>query len=318
MINETLNLKYPIFQGAMAHIATAEFAANVSNCGALGIIGTGAMNPEQVRHAIATCKSLTDKPFGVNVMMMNPYTEEIMQIIAEEKVAVVTTGAGNPGPYIPLLRASGCRIFPICANVALAKRLADAGVDGIIAEGTESGGHVGETTTMCLVPQIVEAVDIPVIAAGGIACGKQFNAAIALGAVGVQVGTCLLVADECPVHENYKEVVIKAKDSSTVVTGRSVNTPVRILKNQMTNEYLRIEASGTNREELEKLTLGALRKAVFDGDMKMGSVMMGQTAGIVKVKKSLKEIFESLIQDSKVEKTALDQRLAKSYENCSI
>ncbi|MEG0735780.1 MAG: DUF561 domain-containing protein, partial [Longicatena sp.] len=221
LINEILGIKYPIFQGAMANIATPEFAACVSNCGGLGIIATGAMDEHQTRDAIRLCKTLTDKPFGVNVMMMNPHTEEIMKVIVDEKVAVVTTGAGNPGPYIPALKESGCKVFPVVASVALARRLERAGVDGIIAEGGESGGHVGETTTMSLVPQVIEAVNIPVIAAGGIASGAQLNAALSLGAIGVQVGTCLLVSTECPIHENYKNAVIKAKDMDSVVTGRS-------------------------------------------------------------------------------------------------
>lgn len=313
LINELLHIQYPIFQGAMAHIATAEFAAAVSNAGALGIIATGAMDPVQTCAAIQQCRKLTDKPFGVNVMLMNPHADEIMELIVEEKVAVVTTGAGNPGKYIPALKAVGTKIFPVVANVALAIRMEQAGVDGIIAEGTESGGHVGETTTMCLVPQICDAVSIPVIAAGGIASGRQFNAAMSLGACGVQIGTCLLVADECPVHENYKNAIIKAKDSSSVVTGRTTNTPVRILKNPMTQEYIKLEQTGADREALEKLTLGALRRAVFDGDMKLGSVMMGQVAGMCKQCKPLKEIFEELLSQSKSEQVKLNEKLKEVH-----
>lgn len=311
MIHEQLGIKYPIFQGAMANIATPEFAACMSNCGGLGIIATGAMDAMQTRTAIQTCKKLTDKPFGVNVMLMNPHTDAIMQVIAEEKVAVVTTGAGNPGPYIAMLKESGCKIFPVVASVGLARRLEKAGVDGIIAEGGESGGHVGEATTMALVPQVVDAVHIPVIAAGGIASGRQFNAALSLGAQGVQIGTILLVSEECPIHENYKKAVIKAKDSDSVVTGRSVGAPVRILKNQMSLQYLKLEKSGANMEELEKLTLGGLRKAVFEGDMKNGSVMIGQVAGMCKEVKQMQEIVENLIKEAKTE---LDVLIAKQKE----
>lgn len=309
MINELLNIKYPIFQGAMANIATPQFAACVSNSGGLGIIATGAMDATTTREAIRTCKALTNKPFGVNVMLMNPDTENIMKVICEEKVAVVTTGAGNPGPYIEALKASGTKIFPVVASVALARRLEKAGVDGIIAEGGESGGHVGETTTMSLVPQVVEAVDIPVIAAGGIASGKQMNAALSLGAVGVQIGTILLASHECPIHENYKKAVLKAKDMDSVVTGRSVGTPVRILKNQMALQYLKLEAANAPKEEMEKLTLGGLRRAVFDGDMKHGSVMMGQVAGMVHEILSIQEILEKLVKESQEEIKTLEEKV---------
>lgn len=308
LIHELLGIKYPIFQGAMANIATPEYAACMSNCGGLGIIATGAMDETMTRAAIRTCKRLTDKPFGVNVMLMNPHTDAIMKVIVEEKVAVVTTGAGNPGPYIPALKESGCKVFPVVASVALARRLEKSGVDGIIAEGGESGGHVGETTTMALVPQIVDAIDLPVIAAGGIASGRQFNAALSLGAQGVQVGTMLLVAEECPIHENYKKAVIKAKDNDSVVTGRSMGAPVRILKNQMSLQYLKLEQQAGSREELEKLTLGGLRRAVFDGDMKNGSVMIGQVAGMIKEIKPMKQIIEDMLREAKEELQILNQK----------
>ena len=309
MINELLNIKYPIFQGAMANIATPQFAACVSNSGALGIIATGAMDANQARAAIRACKELTSQPFGVNVMLMNPDTPAIMQVICEEQVAVVTTGAGNPGPYIEALKASGTKIFPVVASVALARRLEKAGVDGIIAEGGESGGHVGETTTMSLVPQVVEAVNVPVLAAGGIASGKQLNAALSLGAVGVQIGTILLASEECPIHENYKKAVLKAKDMDSVVTGRSTGTPVRILKNQMSLQYLKLEAQNAPKEEMEKLTLGGLRKAVFEGDMKHGSVMMGQVAGMVHEIKPLQTILDDLIIESQNEIKELEEKM---------
>lgn len=299
MIQKLLNIKYPIFQGAMANIATSEFAATISNCGGLGIIATGAMDEHMTRAAIRKCKELTNKPFGVNVMLMNPHSEAIMNVIAQEGVAVVTTGAGNPEPYIPMLKASGCKIFPVVSSVALARRMERAGVDGVIAEGGESGGHVGEATTMSLVPQVVDALTIPVLAAGGIASGRQLTAALALGAQGVQIGTILLCSEECPIHENYKNALLKAKDCDTVVTGRSVGAPVRTLKNQMSLAYLKQERSGATKEELEKLTLGGLRRAVFDGDMKTGSVMAGQVAGMCKEIKPVNDILQSLIQEAK-------------------
>lgn len=304
-----LNIKYPIFQGAMANIATAEFAAAVSNAGALGILGTGAMKADQVRESIARLKELTDKPFGVNVMLMNPEADEIMNVIAEEKVPVVTTGAGNPGKYMEMLKASGTKVFPVVASVALAIRMERAGADGIIAEGTEAGGHVNEQTTMALVPQVVDAVNIPVIAAGGIADGRGFNAALSLGAIGVQVGTCLLASEECPIHDNYKQAVLKAKDTDTVVTGRSLNTPVRILKNSMSRKYIKLENTGAPREEMEKLTLGGLRRAVFEGDMKTGSVMMGQAAGLCHEIRPLAVIFESIMEDSRKQFAQLEKKL---------
>lgn len=299
MLNELLNIKYPIIQGAMANIATAKFAACVSNCGGLGIIATGSMDENQTRDEIRRCKGLTGKPFGVNVMLMNPRTEAIFEVIVEEGVPVVTTGAGNPGPYMAKLKEVGIKVFPVVPSVGLAKRMERAGADAVIVEGGESGGHVGEMTTMALIPQVVDAISIPVIGAGGIADGRGMLAALSLGAIGVQIGTCLLVADECPIHENYKDAVIKAKDTDTVVTGRSLNAPVRVLKNQMSREYLNIEAHLENREELEKLTLGALRKAVLEGDMKMGSVMIGQIAGMVKVRKPMQQILDEMMSSTK-------------------
>lgn len=315
MITKLLDIKYPILQGAMANIATAKFAAAVSNAGGLGVIGTGAMTSEQARIAIQECKKLTDKPFGVNVMLMNPYKEEIIDVICEEKVSVVTTGAGNPGKYVEVIKASGAKIIPVIPTVALAIRMQSYGVDAVIAEGTEAGGHVGELTTMALLPQVCDAVDIPVIAAGGIGDGRGFNAALSLGASGVQLGTCLLVAKECEVHDNYKKAIIKAKDTDTVVTGRSLNSPVRILKNKMSRKYIELEKSVSDRDELEKLTLGALRRAVFDGDMDNGSVMSGQIAGLIKEEKSLEEIFKDMIIDSKKQLISLEKKLGELNEN---
>ena len=297
-LNEILGTEFPIIQGGMANIATGEFAAAVSNAGALGLIGAGGMTAELLREHIRTCKSLTEKPFGVNIMLMNPTAAEMAQVVIEEGVKVVTTGAGVPGQFVPAWKEAGIKVFPVVPATTLVRRLEPLGVDGFIAEGTESGGHVGELTTMALVPQVCEMTGLPVIAAGGIASGRQLAAAFALGACGVQVGTCLLVSEECPIHDNYKQAVLKAKDSDTTVTGRSVNAPVRILKNQMSREYLKQERAGAGREELEKFTLGSLRRAVFDGDTKTGSLMCGQTAGLLHAIRPLRAIFEEMVRDS--------------------
>ena len=278
-IRDIIKTKYPIIQGGMANIATGEFAAAISNAGGLGLIAAGGMKPDQLRENIDRARELTDKPFGVNIMLMHPQVDELMEIVIEKKVPVVTTGAGNPGKYVPALKEAGIKVMPVVASVALAQRMERLGVDAVIAEGTESGGHVGEMTTMALVPQVVDGVSIPVVAAGGIASGRQMLAAYALGACGVQVGTCLLVSEECPVHQNYKQAVLDASDSDTIVTGRIGGTPVRVLKNRMAREYVRQERAGASKEELEVYTLGSLRKAVFDGNVKEGSLMAGQVAG---------------------------------------
>ena len=278
-IRDIIKTKYPIIQGGMANIATGEFAAAISNAGGLGLIAAGGMKPDQLRENIDRARELTDKPFGVNIMLMHPQVDELMEIVIEKKVPVVTTGAGNPGKYVPTLKEAGIKVMPVVASVALAQRMERLGVDAVIAEGTESGGHVGEMTTMALVPQVVDGVSIPVVAAGGIASGRQMLAAYALGACGVQVGTCLLVSEECPVHQNYKQAVLDASDSDTIVTGRIGGTPVRVLKNRMAREYVRQERAGATKEELEVYTLGSLRKAVFDGNVKEGSLMAGQVAG---------------------------------------
>ena len=293
-LNQMLGTEFPIIQGGMANIATGEFAAAVSNAGALGIIGAGGMNLESFRENIHRCRALTDKPFGVNIMLMHPQAAEMAALAAEEKVAVITTGAGNPAPYMAMWKEAGAKIFPVVAAVALAKLVARAGADGVIAEGTESGGHVGEVTTMALVPQVADAVSVPVIAAGGIADGRGLLAAYALGACGVQVGTCLLASEECPIHINYKQAVVKAADRSTVVTGRSAGAPVRCLKNKMTRAYLAREKEGASLMELEQFTLGSLRRAVFDGDVDAGSLMAGQVAGMVHEIRPLRAIFEDM------------------------
>ncbi len=293
-LNELLGTEFPIIQGGMANIATAEFAAACANAGAMGLIGCGGMNTEQLRGQIRKCKTLTDKPFGVNLMLMNPCADEMAGMVVEEGVRFITTGAGNPTKYMARWKEAGILVYPVVAAVALAKLLARAGADGLIAEGGESGGHVGETTTMALVPQVVDAVDIPVVAAGGIADGRQLAAAYALGACGAQVGTCLLASVECPIHENYKKAVLKARDRDTTVTGRSAGAPVRILKNKMAREYLKLEYEGATLEQLEHLTLGGLRRAVFDGDVENGSVMCGQVAGMLHEIKPVRQILEEL------------------------
>lgn len=301
LLNVMLGIKYPIIQGGMANIATGKFAAQVSNAGALGLIASGGMNAEALEKEIAECRKLTDKPFGVNLMLMNPDVDNIAQLLADEKIGIITTGAGMPGKYMGMWKANGSKVIPVVASTALARKVEQQGADAVIAEGGESGGHVGDMTTMTLVPQVIEKVSIPVIAAGGIATGKQFVAAMALGAVGVQIGTCLLVSEECPIHENYKLALIKARDNSTTVTGRSLDAPVRILKNDMAREYIKVERSGGTREELEQFTLGGLRRAVLDGDVKNGSVMAGQVCGQLKEIQPLSVILENLYEDAKKE-----------------
>lgn len=294
-LNELLGTEFPIIQGGMANIATAEFAAACSNAGALGVIAAGGLRTgEALREEIRRCRTLTDKPFGVNIMLMNPAADEQAQVVIDERVPVVTTGAGNPGKYIPAWKAAGVKVIPVVAATIFAQRLMRYGVDAIIAEGTESGGHVGEMTTMALLPQVIDAVNVPVIAAGGIADGRQFAAALALGACGVQVGTCLLASRECPIHDNYKQALIAARDTDTTVTGRSVGGPVRVLKNNMAREYLRREQAGATLMELEQLTLGGLRRAAFEGDVENGSVMTGQVAGMLHEIRPLRTIFEEL------------------------
>ena len=300
-LNEILGTEFPIIQGGMANIATGEFAAACSNAGALGMIATGGWDADRLRKEIRRARELTEgkRPFGVNLMLMSPYAADIAQVILDEGVQVVTTGAGNPGQYIPAWKEAGIKVIPVVAAAVLAKRLSRYGVDAFVAEGMESGGHVGEMTTMALVPQVIDAVDVPVIAAGGIASGRQMAAALALGASGVQVGTCLLASPECPIHENYKQAVLKAKDSDTTVTGRSIGGPVRVLKNKMAREYLALEKRNATLEELETVTIGGLRRAVLEGDVERGSVMMGQVAGLVHEIRPLRQIFEELYNGGK-------------------
>ena len=297
-LTKILGIEYPIIQGGMAWVAEYHLAAAVSEAGGLGLIGAASAPADWVREQVREAKKLTDKPFGVNIMLMSPYADDVAKIIVEEGVKVVTTGAGIPEKYMPMWKEAGVKVVPVVASVAHAKRMERCGADAVVAEGCEAGGHIGETTTMVLVPQIVDAVNIPVIAAGGIADGRGMAAAFMLGAKGVQVGTHFVVADESQVHENYKNMIIKAKDIDTKVTGRTTGHPVRALRNQMTKEYLKKEAEGAPFEELELLTLGGLRKAVVEGDVKMGSVMAGQSAGLVKEKLSCAHIIQKLMTEA--------------------
>ena len=296
-ICELLGIEYPIIQGGMAWVATAELAAAVSNGGGLGLIAAGGAPAGVVRDQIRKCRELTDKPFGVNVMLMSPFAEEVMQVVIEEKPAVVATGAGNPGKYMEALKEAGIKILPVIASVAMAQKVEKQGADAVIAEGTEAGGHIGEITTMCLTPQIVDAVNIPVVCAGGIADVRGAVAAFALGADGIQVGTKFICSTECIAHDNYKQAVIKAKDRDAVVTGRSTGAPVRALKNKLTKEYQRLEAMNASAEEIEQLGVGGLRRAFEEGDTQMGSLMAGQSAAMVKEILPCAEIIKSYFED---------------------
>ena len=297
LLNEILGTKYPIIQGGMANIATGEFAAACSNAGALGLIGAGGMNAETLRENIHRCKALTDKPFGVNIMLMHPQADEFAKIVVEEGVKVVTTGAGNPGKYIPMWKEAGIKVIPVVAAAVLAKHLAPLGVDAVIAEGTESGGHVGEMTTMALVPQVVDAVDVPVIAAGGIADGRGFAAAFMLGACGVQMGTRFLSAEECGIHDEYKKKILKAIDRSTAVTGKRLGHPVRSLRTNFTREYTKAEYGGLSDEELEAMGAGALRKAVKEGDSENGCFMACESCALVTKIQPAAEIIRDVVTE---------------------
>lgn len=308
---ELLGIKYPIIQGAMAWIADGNLAGHVSKEGGLGIIAGGGMPLDILRNEIRKAKAITSNPFGVNLMLMMPSVAEQIDICIEEGVKVVTTGAGNPGIYMDKLKAAGIKVIPVVASVALAKRMEKIGADALVAEGMEAGGHIGEITTMALVPQVAQAVSIPVIAAGGIGGGKQFLSAFALGAEGVQVGTKFLVADECNVHDNYKEAIIKAKDRSTVATGNYTGHPVRVIENKLAKEMLELEKNGAPVEELEKLGTGKLRLAAVEGDVKEGSVMAGQVASMVTKRESVKDIIEGLMRDLETERENLFNYFSK-------
>lgn len=297
-ITELLGIEYPIIQGGMAWVAEHNLAAAVSEAGGLGLIGAANAPAEVVREEIRKTKELTKKPFGVNIMLMSPYADEIAKVVVEEHIKVVTTGAGNPGKYMKMWKDAGIKVIPVVASVALAKMMEKAGADAVVAEGTEAGGHIGEATTMTLVPQVADAVSIPVIAAGGIADGRGIAAAFMLGAEAVQMGTKFVVAKESIVHDNYKQRVIKAKDIDSAVTGRSHGHPVRCLRNQMTREYTRLESEGKSFEELEYLTLGALRNAVMEGDVTNGTVMAGQIAGMITKEQTCKEMIEEMMEQA--------------------
>ncbi|NBH82124.1 enoyl-[acyl-carrier-protein] reductase FabK [bacterium C-53] len=297
-VTELLGIEYPIIQGGMAWVAEYNLAAAVSEAGGLGIIGAGGAPDEFVREQIQKTKAATKKPFGVNIMLMNPEADRIAQVIVEEGVKVVTTGAGNPGKYMAMWKEAGVRVIPVVASVAMAKLMVRSGADAVIAEGMESGGHIGSATTMTLVPQVADAVDVPVIAAGGIGDGRGFAAAMMLGAQAVQMGTRFVVAKESVVHPAYKEKIIRAKDIDSEITGMSTGHPVRQIRNQMTREYLKLEKAGASFEELEHITLGALRKAVVDGDTVNGTLMAGQIAGLVSKEQTCKEMIEEIMSEA--------------------
>lgn len=298
-INNLLEIEYPIIQGGMAWVAEHHLAAAVSEAGGFGLIGAANAPADWVRDQIRKTKELTDRPFGVNVMLMSPYADEVARVIAEEGVKAVTTGAGNPEKYMELWKERNIKVIPVVASVALAKRMERCGADAVVAEGCESGGHIGESTTMTLVPQVVDAVDIPVIAAGGIGDGRGIAAAFMLGAKGVQMGTRFVVTNECQVHPAYKERIIRAKDIDTRVTGRSTGHPIRALRNDMTKAYLQKEQEGASTEELELLASGALRRAVQEGDIHNGSLMSGQIAGLIKEEVSCKQLIDTLVSQTK-------------------
>ncbi len=297
-VTRLLGIEYPIIQGGMAWVAEYHLAAAVSNAGGLGLIGAASAPADWVREQIRKAKELTAQPFGVNIMLMSPYADEVAKIVAEEGVKVVTTGAGNPEKYMKMWKEAGVKVIPVVASVALAKRMERSGADAVVAEGCEAGGHIGESTTMVLVPQVADAVNIPVIAAGGIADGRGIAAAFMLGAKGVQMGTHFVVTEESQVHDNYKERIIKARDIDSRVTGRTTGHPVRALRNEMTKQYIELENKGAGFEELEQLTLGGLRRAVVDGDVVNGSVMAGQIAGMVKERLTCKELIDKLVKET--------------------
>ena len=301
MINKLLGIKYPILQGGMANISNGEFASAISNAGALGTIATGGMDSKTLVEQIRVCKSKTDKPFAVNFMLLHPQIDEFAQIVIDENVPVVTTGAGNPSKYMKMWKEADIKVIPVVPNLTLAKRVESNGADAIIAEGNESGGHIGPMTTMTILGEIVGNVDIPVIAAGGVCNGRQMLATEVLGASGVQMGTIFLASDECPIHENYKNSIIKASSNQVTVTGYSISMPVRLIKNEMSRKYLELERKGTDKMELEKYTLGSLKKAVLDGDVKTGSVMAGLVVGQIKEIRPVKQIIESIIAEYKTE-----------------
>lgn len=310
---ELLNIQYPIIQGGMAWVATAELAAAVSNAGGLGLIAAGSAPKDVIKEQIHKCRELTDKTFGVNIMLMSPFADEIIDLVIEEKVSVITTGAGNPAKYIERLKEAGTKVIPVVPTTALAKRMEKYGADAIIVEGTEAGGHIGELTTMVLTPQVVDSVNIPVIAAGGIADGRGLAAAMALGASGVQVGTRFICSNECIAHENYKNLILNSKDRDAIVTGRSTGHPVRTLKNKLTKDILNMEKEGVDSLEIDKKCVGSLRIATIDGDVDSGSFMAGQIAAHINDIKPCKIIIEDMLKEAKSIISTLDIKLEVSH-----
>ncbi|ERK58453.1 putative enoyl-[acyl-carrier-protein] reductase II [Gemella bergeri ATCC 700627] len=306
-ITEVLNIEYPIIQGGMAQIARYELVSAVSNTGGLGVLATGGITAEELRFQIKECKKLTSKPFAVNLMLMMPNIEELIDVLIEEGVKIVTTGAGTPRKFMPRLNEAGVKVIPVVPSVKTAKKMEDLGATAVIVEGMEAGGHVGETTTMSLVPQVTSAVSIPVIAAGGIGDGRGVAAAFCLGASGIQVGTLFLATDECPISKEYKEAIISATDTSTTLTGTKFGAPVRCLKNDLTMRYHELEEKSDTLMELEELTLGSLRRAAYEGDIVNGSVMSGQIAGLVKEIQPVKTVIQTLFKEAKevLEKTKI-------------
>ena len=297
-ITKLLGIKYPVFQGAMAQIARHQLASAVSNAGGLGIIASGGMSPEQLREEIVNCKKHTDKPFAVNLMLMMHNINEIIDVVIDEGVGIVTTGAGTPRKYMPKLKEAGIKVIPVIPSVKAAKKMEELGCDAVVVEGMEAGGHVGESTTMALLPQVTSAVNIPVIAAGGIADGRGVAAAYCLGASGVQMGTVFLATEECPVSENYKNAIIEAVDTSTTLTGTKFGAPVRGIKNELTKRYHELEERSSTLMELEELTLGSLRKAAYEGDVENGSIMSGQIAGLVNEIRPVKDVIEGIFEEA--------------------
>lgn len=310
-LNEILGIKYPIIQGGMARISDGKFAASVSETGALGVIGSGSMTVEELKKEIRICKSLTNKPFGVNLLLLNSHVEEMAEIIIREKVPIVTTGAGNPAKYIEAWHGAGIKIFPVVANPTLAIRMEKYGVDGVIVEGNEAGGHIGDMTSMTLIPQTKDRVNIPIIAAGGIASGRQMLASKILGATGVQIGTYFLSAAECPIHEEYKKLLLKSKYNNITVVGYKSGLPIRLIKNAMTLKYSQAENQGKDKMELEEYTLGALKKAVKFGDLREGSFMAGLTTGQIEEVRPIKDILEDLMKEYKEEL----EKICNEYKN---
>ena len=297
-ITKLLGIKYPVFQGGMAQIARYQLASAVSNAGGLGIIASGGMSPEQLREEIVNCKKHTDKPFAVNLMLMMHNIDEIIDVVIEEGVGIVTTGAGTPRKYMPKLKEAGIKVIPVIPSVKAAKKMEELGCDAVVVEGMEAGGHVGESTTMALLPQVTSAVNIPVIAAGGIADGRGVAAAYCLGASGVQMGTVFLATEECPVSENYKNAILEAVDTSTTLTGTKFGAPVRGIKNELTKRYHELEEKSSTLMELEELTLGSLRKAAYEGDVENGSIMSGQIAGLVNEIRPVKDVIEGIFEEA--------------------